>query len=218
MKVKLKDGTSLDGIVEFVNDQIDLATVRVPVKQLRDIDSIPLADSRQCRTGEWVLTVGAPFSLDQSVTVGVVSSRSRSGSQFDLNSGIDYIQTDASINSGNSGGPLLNVDGEAIGINTLKMGEGISFAIPSEYAAEFLRQAKALRHRDRSRTSDPFELQQNVPVPTRKKFLGLTMITLTPNLIEQSRARNPNFPNVKSGVLIYRVVLGSPAHMYGSNL
>ena len=105
-----------------------------------------------------------------------------------------------------------------------KVGEGISFAIPAEYAADFLQKAKQLRHKQESKSSGFFgwghqsgpkheEETNHVPVPTRKKYLGLTMITLTPSLIESSRARDSHFPDVKSGVLIYRVVLGSPAHM-----
>lgn len=222
--VKLNDGRVVEGKVEFVNDSLDLATVRIPPAAVRDLDEIPLGNSKKSRSGEFVIAVGAPLTLSNTVTFGIISSISRAGRELGMHGDVEYIQTDASINVGNSGGPLVNLDGEAIGINTLKVGEGISFAVPSDYAAVFLQRANELRHRQSShwwggsagRTSpDPYGKQQNVPVPTRRKFVGLTMVTLTPSLIEQLRAREFNFPNVKSGVFIHRVVLGSPAHMSG---
>src|SRR5699024_5947 len=106
-----------------------------------------------------------------TVTVGVISSISRAGRKLNIPNDIDYIQTDASINLGNSGSPLLNLDGEAIGIITKKAeSEGISFAIPSFYAAEFL---------NRRDTGD-LTPEPTHPVPRRRNYLGLTVRTLTP--------------------------------------
>lgn len=230
----------VEGQVEFVNDSLDLATVRIPPAAVNHLSEIPLGNSKKTRSGEFVIAVGAPLTLSNTVTFGIISSISRAGRELGMHGNVEYIQTDASINVGNSGGPLVNLDGttdvfyfffflqmlcflsgEAIGINTLKVGEGISFAVPSDYAAAFLKRANELRHQHSSpwwggaqrAPSDPYGQQNSVPVPTRRKFVGLTMVTLTANLIDQLRAREPNFPSVKSGVFIHRVVLGSPAHM-----
>ena len=91
-----------------------------------------IGDSDKLQVGEWVIAIGNPFGLDHTVTVGVLSAKSRSGFQggghFE-----DFLQTDASINPGNSGGPLVNLDGDVIGINTMiaGIGTGIGFAVPS---------------------------------------------------------------------------------------
>jgi serine protease Do len=97
-----------------------------------------LADSDKTRVGEFAIAIGAPFELDYSVTFGHVSAKGRSGIIPDGAMDQDFIQTDASINPGNSGGPLVNIDGEVIGINTLIRGlrSGIGFAIPSNLAQE----------------------------------------------------------------------------------
>lgn len=218
--VQFNDGRTLNGVVEFVDERLDLATVRVSLAHIQDLKPIQLGDSKQTRAGEWVIAVGSPFSLSNTVTVGVISSISRAGRVLGIRDNIEYIQTDASINVGNSGGPLLNLDGQAIGINTLKAGEGISFAIPSFYAEEFLKKCKKFRNQqalnnrnyiDSSSISDA-----NAPVPNRGVYLGFTIVTLTPNLIESHRIHDPNFPpDVQNGVMIYRIVLGAPAHLCG---
>lgn len=217
--VQFNDGRTLNGAVEFVDERLDLATVRVSLAHIQDLKPIQLGDSKQTRAGEWVIAVGSPFSLSNTVTVGVISSISRAGRVLGIRDNIEYIQTDASINVGNSGGPLLNLDGQAIGINTLKAGEGISFAIPSFYAEEFLKKCKkfrkqqALNHRN---YIDSSISDANAPIPNRGVYLGFTIVTLTPNLIESHRIHDPNFPpDVQSGVMIYRIVLGAPAHLCG---
>lgn len=210
--IKFNNGRSVDGHVEFVNDRIDLATIHVPLNSISDVEELNFADSKRARAGEWVVAVGSPFSLSNTVTVGVISSISRAARELGMKDNIDYIQTDASINIGNSGGPLLNIDGNAIGINTLKVCEGISFAIPSHYAIDFLKRCDELRQR-RTKSYDDLRNETNKPVPNRKKYLGLSLITLTPNLIEHYQNRDRNFPNIKEGVMILQVVLGSPAHL-----
>ena len=136
--VRLKDGRSFKASVRGVDPQSDVAVIKI------DAEGLPvaiLADSAKTRVGEFAIAIGAPFSLDFSVTFGHVSAKGRSnvvdgyeGATMDQ----DFIQTDALINPGNSGGPLVNIEGEVIGINTLIRGmhTGIGFAVPSNLARE----------------------------------------------------------------------------------
>src|SRR5262249_14075905 len=100
----------------------------------RNLTPAKFADSDSVRVGEWVVAIGSPFGLGYTVTTGVVSAKGRGG--VGVNSVEDYLQTDASINPGNSGGPLVNLDGQVIGINTMIVGrgQGIGFAVPSNLA------------------------------------------------------------------------------------
>ena len=109
--------------------------MKPPTKPLK---AVKFGDSDKVRLGEWVIAIGNPFSLGGSVTAGIVSARNR-----DINSGPydNYIQTDAAINRGNSGGPLFNLDGDVIGVNTAIISPsggsiGIGFAVPSKIAAD----------------------------------------------------------------------------------
>ena len=138
IEVRLQDGRTLKGTVRGVDPQSDLAVIKV---ESRGLPAARLGDSSQVRVGEFTVAIGAPFSLDYSVTFGHVSAKGRSriiegpeGASMDQ----DFIQTDALINPGNSGGPLVNIEGEVIGINTLIEGlhSGIGFAIPSNLARE----------------------------------------------------------------------------------
>ncbi len=110
----------------------DLALLKVETKQR--LTPLPLGDSEKLRVGEWVMAIGDPLAFDKTVTVGVVSAKDRSGLTSDANtrSFENYIQTDAAINFGNSGGPLINVNGEVIGINTaiFRPAQNIGFAVP----------------------------------------------------------------------------------------
>lgn len=139
IRVRFKDGSQYDAEVRGVDVQSDLAVLKIAAEGLK---AARLADSDKVRVGEFAIAIGAPFELDYSVTFGHVSAKGRSnvipsaagGAAMDQ----DFIQTDASINPGNSGGPLVNLDGEVIGINTLIRGlrTGIGFAIPSSLARE----------------------------------------------------------------------------------
>ncbi len=146
IQVKLHDGAELKARIVGVDEKTDLALLKVESDQ--KLSSAPLGDSDTLEVGEWVIAIGSPFGLSQSVSAGIVSALGR-----DLDQGPydDYIQTDASINPGNSGGPLANSRGEIIGINTAIFTRGrrfrsigLGFAIP-------INQAKAviddLRHK-----------------------------------------------------------------------
>ncbi len=136
IKIVFKDGSEFDGEVRGVDAQSDVAVIKIEPKD-KSLIVARLADSDRTRVGEFAIAIGAPFNLDYSVTFGHVSAKGRSVIQ-DKIMDQDFIQTDASINPGNSGGPLVNIDGEVIGINTLIRGlrTGIGFAIPSNLARE----------------------------------------------------------------------------------
>src|SRR5690242_12785250 len=131
VNVILNDGTTLKAEVVGRDQKTDLALLKVtPTKPLK---AVKFGDSDKLRLGEWVIAIGNPFSLGGTVTAGIVSARNR-----DIQSGPydNYIQTDASINRGNSGGPLFNLNGEVIGVNTAIISPsggsiGIGFAVPS---------------------------------------------------------------------------------------
>ena len=137
LKIVFKDGSEFDGEVRGVDAQSDVAVIKIDPKD-KKLTVAKLADSDKTRVGEFAIAIGAPFELDYSVTFGHVSAKGRSGIIQDRAMDQDFIQTDASINPGNSGGPLVNIDGEVIGINTLIRGlrSGIGFAIPSNLARE----------------------------------------------------------------------------------
>src|SRR5450756_304103 len=148
INVILNDGTTLKADIVGRDTKTDLALLRVkPVKPLK---AVKFGDSDKLRLGEWVIAIGNPFSLGGTVTAGIVSARNR-----DINSGPydNYIQTDAAINRGNSGGPLFNLNGEVIGVNTAIISPsggsiGIGFAVPSKTALaviDQLRQFKEVR-------------------------------------------------------------------------
>src|SRR5215475_7446470 len=132
VNVILNDGTTLKAEVVGRDQRTDLALLRV--KPTKPLKAVKFGDSDKLRLGEWVIAIGNPFSLGGSVTAGIVSARNR-----DINSGPydNYIQTDAAINRGNSGGPLFNLDGDVIGVNTAIISPsggsiGIGFAVPSK--------------------------------------------------------------------------------------
>ncbi|QQG36734.1 MAG: DegQ family serine endoprotease [Micavibrio aeruginosavorus] len=134
VRVTLHDDTSLPAEIIARDDKIDLALLKV--KTDKKLTAVKFGDSEKLRVGDWILAIGNPFGLGGTVTAGIVSAQQR-----DINAGPydDFIQTDASINRGNSGGPMFNLDGEVIGINTAIFSPsggsvGIGFAIPSALA------------------------------------------------------------------------------------
>jgi serine protease Do len=138
IEVRLQDGRTFKAKAHGVDSQSDVAVIKIEAKGL---PTATLADSSKTRVGEFAIAIGAPFSLDYSVTFGHVSAKGRSNILLGTSAAgmdQDFIQTDANINPGNSGGPLVNIDGEVIGVNTLIRGlhTGIGFAIPSSLAKE----------------------------------------------------------------------------------
>ena len=130
--VGLQDGQRVEGQVVGLDQVTDLAVVRLARSGPWPV--APLGNSDALNVGDWAIAVGNPYGLDQTVTLGIVSSLNRSASKLGLSDKrLNLIQTDAAINPGNSGGPLLNADGEVVGINTLVRtgpGAGLGFAIP----------------------------------------------------------------------------------------
>jgi serine protease Do len=148
-----------------------------------------LGDSDRIQVGDWVLAVGSPFGLQATVTAGIISAKAR---QLDQGPFDDFLQTDAAINPGNSGGPLVNMQGEVVGINTAIVagGSGIGFAIPSNMARKIYTEL-----RDKGRVT--------------RGWLGVSIQPLTPELARSFGAKDPK------GVLINEVVPDSPAAKAG---
>ncbi|MDH4369508.1 MAG: Do family serine endopeptidase [Nitrospira sp.] len=141
IEVRLSDKTKLIAHVIGKDPDTDLALLKVSAG--RPLTSARFGDSTSVKVGQWVLAVGNPFGLDQTVTLGVVSGIGREN--INLSRYENFIQTDASINPGNSGGPLFNLRGEVIGINTaiINFAQGIGFAIPSNMAKQVIEQLLA---------------------------------------------------------------------------
>jgi serine protease Do len=144
ISVILNDGTKLKAELIGKDQKTDLALLKVKPEPGKPLKAVKFGDSDKLRLGEWVVAIGNPFSLGGTVTAGIVSARNR-----DIRSGPydNYIQTDAAINRGNSGGPLFNLDGEVVGINTAIISPsggsiGIGFSVPSKTAVAVIDQLR----------------------------------------------------------------------------
>ena len=136
--VTLHDGRKLQAKLVGTDDETDIAVIQIKAD---DLKALPMADSKKLQVGDFVVAIGSPFGLRQTVTSGIVSAMGRSG--LGIESYEDFIQTDASINPGNSGGALVNLRGELVGLNTAILGPnggniGIGFAIPSTMAKDVM--------------------------------------------------------------------------------
>uniref|UniRef100_A0A3P8WB21 HtrA serine peptidase 3a n=1 Tax=Cynoglossus semilaevis TaxID=244447 RepID=A0A3P8WB21_CYNSE len=160
LRVQLHDGDAYEAAVRDVDRKSDIATIKVnPQKKL---PVLSLGRSADLRPGEFVVAIGSPFALQNTVTTGIVSTVQRDGKELGImDSDMDYIQTDAIINYGNSGGPLVNLDGEVIGIHTLKGTAGISFAIPSDRIQRFLTEMHSHNKGQRSDHSPNFPVDSS---------------------------------------------------------
>ena len=140
--VGLEDGRRVPGTVVGLDRYTDLAVVRLAGRGAWPV--APMGNSDTLQVGEWAIAMGNPYGLDRTVTMGIISSLNRNANKLGLvNRRLELIQTDAAINPGNSGGPLLNADGEVIGVNTLVRsgpGAGLGFAIPINRAKDIARE------------------------------------------------------------------------------
>ncbi|XP_010603499.1 serine protease HTRA4 [Fukomys damarensis] len=200
IQVELQSGVQYEATVKDIDHKSDLALIKIEPNT--DLPVLLLGRSSDLRAGEFVVALGSPFSLQNTVTAGIVSTTQRGGKELGLkDSDIDYIQTDAIINHGNSGGPLVNLDGDVIGINSLKVTAGISFAIPSDRIRQFL--------------AEYHERQSKGKAPLQKKYLGMRMLPLSLNLLQEMKRQDPDFPDVSSGVFVYEVIRGTAAESSG---
>nr|XP_019949235.1 PREDICTED: serine protease HTRA1-like [Paralichthys olivaceus] len=200
IKVQLKSGVQYDATVKDMDQKMDIALIKIEPDM--PLPVLHLGQSSDLRPGEFVVAVGSPFSLQSTVTTGIVSTAQRTGLELGFkDSDMDYIQTDAMINYGNSGGPLVNLDGDVIGINTLKVTAGISFAIPVDKICQFL--------------SESHNRRVNGSTAQKKKYIGVRMLQLSPSLIEDLKGREEEFPDVSSGVYLYEVIPGTAASSAG---
>ena len=187
IRVKLSNGKEFDAKVVGRDPKTDLALIKI--KGSDDLVPIKMGDSEAIKVGSWVVAIGSPFGLEQTVTAGIVSAKGRviGAGPYD-----DFIQTDASINPGNSGGPLLNMKGEVVGINTaiIARGQGIGFAIPINMAQGIVAQ-----------------LKENGRVT--RAWLGVAIQDLTAEIREYYEAKD------QKGVLVTEVYQGNPADKGG---
>lgn len=187
IKVKLYNDEEFDAEVVGRDPKTDLALIKI--KGAKNLSPMPLGNSEALKVGTWVVAIGSPFGLEQTVTAGIVSAKGRNISPNPYD---DFIQTDASINPGNSGGPLINLQGEVIGINTaiVARGQGIGFAIPISMAERVVAQLK-----------DSGEVTRG--------WLGVQIRDLDEGLA--------SYYNLKpmSGVFVEKVVPGDPADQAG---
>ena len=145
VKIGFSDGTEQPAEVVGTDPSIDLALLKVDA---RGLTALPLGDSDALRVGEWVIAIGNPLNFEQTVTVGVLSAKRRRVPlpSLDTRGLVTFLQTDAAINFGNSGGPLLDIDGNVIGINTAiarqNLAEGIGFALPINQARRVIDQLR----------------------------------------------------------------------------
>jgi serine protease Do len=188
--VRMHDGTEYKARVIGHDPKTDLALLKVNAPQ--PLPSVEWGDSDKARIGDWVVAIGNPFGLGGSVTAGILSARQR-----DINAGPydDFLQTDAAINRGNSGGPMFDLDGKVIGINTAIFSPsggsiGIGFALPSALARPIIAQLKQFGH-------------------PRRGWLGVRIQSVTPELAEGLKMAKP------MGALVAAVTEGGPAEKAG---
>ena len=192
IKVKLQDGREFDATLKGADPQSDIAVIEISAT---DLPALSLGDSSNLEVGEWVVAIGNPFGLSHTLTTGVVSAKGRTS--IGLSDYEDFIQTDAAINPGNSGGPLVNLEGEVVGVNTAIFSRsggymGVGFAIPINLAKNIAEQL--IEHGDVTRG-----------------YLGIVIQDLTSELAESFDLKG------EKGVLVSDVSKDSPAEKAGLN-
>jgi len=191
VQVSLMDGRSFQAEVIGTDPEVDIAILKIEADGLTEVS---IADSSTLEVGDFVVAIGNPFGLGQTVTTGIVSALGRSG--LGIESYENFIQTDASINPGNSGGALVNLKGEVVGINTAIIASGggnvgIGFAIPVNMARASMDQI--IQHGE-----------------VKRGLIGIGIQDITPDLAEAF-----DLENGQTGVLVARVIEGSPAEDAG---
>lgn len=193
VKVRLADRREFEAKVVGADPQTDIALVKFEPTGERLVVA-PLGRSDELEIGDWVIAIGNPFGLAQTVTAGIVSAKGRVGVAPDGKTDLyeDFIQTDASINPGNSGGPLINMRGEVVGVNTAinSAGQGIGFAVPVDMVKTVLPQLK-----DTGKV--------------KRSMLGLMIQDVDQDIASQLGLRSP------AGALVNEVVPGGPADKAG---
>ncbi|MEL6490610.1 MAG: HhoA/HhoB/HtrA family serine endopeptidase [Cyanobacteria bacterium J06634_6] len=198
VNVTLKDGRTFTGEVKGTDPITDVAVIKI---EASDLPVAPLGTTDNLSPGQWAIAIGNPLGLDNTVTAGIISALDRTSSQVGISDKrVQFIQTDAAINPGNSGGPLLNANGEVIGMNTAirANAQGLGFAIPIETA---------------KRISDQLFATGEVQHP----YLGIQMVNLNAEMrdrINQDEEIDVNI-NAEQGVVIIRVMEGTPAESAG---
>jgi S1-C subfamily serine protease len=198
VNVILKDGREFAGVVKGIDPVTDIAVVQI---QGEDLPVVQLGNSDQVKPGDWAIAIGNPLGLDNTVTAGIISAVGRSSGQVGIpDKRVTFIQTDAAINPGNSGGPLLNAEGEVIGVNTaiIEGAQSVGFAIPINKAQAIAEQLLTTGKAEHA-------------------YLGIRMLTVTPDLLQEIQAdqSNPFQITVDQGVLIGQVIPRSPAEAIG---
>jgi S1-C subfamily serine protease len=198
VKVTLKDGQIYEGEVVGIDPITDVAVLTIKATNL---PVVTIGQAETLTPGEWAIAIGNPLGLDNTVTVGIISAIDRSSSQVGVpDKRVRFIQTDAAINPGNSGGPLLNSQGEVIGINTAIRADaqGLGFAIPIETAQRIANQLFA-----KGKADHP--------------YLGIHMVNLSPETKETiNNQKELKFKiTEEKGVLIVKVIPNSPAAKAG---
>lgn len=195
--VVLKDGRRFAGKVVGADPVTDVAAIDIDANNL---PTVKLGNSDNLVPGQWAIAIGNPLGLNNTVTQGIISATGRSGSDIGVqDKRLDFIQTDAAINPGNSGGPLLNAQGEVIGVNTaiINGAQGLGFAIPIETA---------------QRVANQLITTGRVEHP----YLGVRLIELTPDIRQEINQSNLGFKvNLEQGILIVDVGRNSPASRAG---
>ena len=193
VQVKLQDGRMIRGQVTDIDQIADLALVKLDLRRGETLPALQFGSSGDVRPGEWVVALGSPLSLSNTITAGIVSSVHRPSEELGIRDkpDMEYVQTDAPITVGNSGGPLVNLDGEVIGVNTMTAGPGISFAIPSNFAQQFVQQAKRSVDSSKTRAS--------------RYGIGISMLTVTPSIRRSILLRSSLPSDVKNGVILISV-------------
>ena len=196
VEVTLKDGRTYKGKVMGTDSLTDVAVIKIDAE---DLPAVTFADSDRLQPGEWAIAIGNPLGLDNTVTTGIVSATDRTSAQIGVaDKQVSFIQTDAAINPGNSGGPLLNAQGEVIGVNTaiIQNAQGIGFAIPVNTARDIAEELIA-----KGKADHP--------------FLGIQMVEITPDLRKQLKSQKNIDIDANKGILIVGVVPNSPADNAG---